>query len=630
MNITVLFPDNNSDMPTSGGFQNQDEFRDFLFKNPGCRVRHAFHARPTANRQNDYDSDEFVQAFPLQFPYGYAGFPKQQLMQPFFEKVKSSIDTNDLLRHFLRHRKKEFHMSEFNLVTNGLLMKNEVFQQCRLQCNMTYKDAKQVGEKFGGLSASDVNNSIAKARAEVMLNPSSDPGDQFLRSVSAICADLPHSNEASVIARDEYFSMIVRFGLPALFVTISPDDQRSVWIRVYLLKDEARFWQQKPDIDLINDADLVAEYRERVSDRVQYPGLCAEDYTAITEVFVKHVLQWSSGSQEAKDEGLFGFTEAFTQATEEQGRKTLHGHFLIWIKDWNDLLHRVMEKSGIPSERKSNLQLMTNYVRHCASASMFQDFQMDGPLSGTHPFEHDGCKSGRETNSGHKRRYEVAPVSDEQLHEMRKCDKCYEHKGHIATCKACRKAFSIEDVATTCLNGAFRSDKFDYADKKRRRLDRLVYEMQKDFNWQNSSPEEQATRRLASNINTNLHNVTHTPRCFKKEPICYTKFPVQYNTGTTIRYAEEPHVWADYDGTTKEKFLFEIVPERPIEEVYTNVHNPILTLLFLCNNNILAAMTGAVVLYVTSYSSKKNQKEERTAFEKMALVIFNLIEKQVS
>ena len=30
--------------------------------------------------------------------------------------------------------------------------------------------------------------------------------------------------------------------------------------------------------------------------------------------------------------GLFGIPEAFTHTTEEQGRRSLHGHFLIWIK----------------------------------------------------------------------------------------------------------------------------------------------------------------------------------------------------------------------------------------------------------------------------------------------------------
>ena len=40
-------------------------------------------------------------------------------------------------------------------------------------------------------------------------------------------------------------------------------------------------------------------------------------------------------------------------------------------------------------------------------------------------------------------------------------------------------------------------------------------------------------------------------------------------------------------------------------------------------------MTGAAILYVTSYSSKKTQKEERLAFEKLAGVLLKVIENQV-
>ena len=630
VNVTVLFPDNSGDINTSGGFKTQDEFREFLFKNPGARVKHAFHTRPTGNRQHDYDVDEFVKAFPLQFPFGYGGFPKQKQMIPFFEGKKNKLEDDVLLRHLLRHRKPDFHRSDFNLVTNTVLMKSEVFRKVRLQCSLSFKDAKLMGEKYGEMSGIDVNNSVAKVRAEVRLSPQSQASDKFLQSVSAVCADLPHSNEATIVARDEYFSMIVQFGLPALFVTISPDDQRSVWIKVYLLKDQSLHWNREPDIDSIEDKEIIAEYRQRVQDRVKYPGLCAEDYIAITEVFLKHVLQWDAETESARKEGLFGFTEAFTQATEEQGRKTLHGHFLVWIKGWNDLLHRVMERSAHkPPDQKEALLSLRDYVRHCASAKMFEDFEPNNPLSETPLFKHEGCKSGRSARKNRHLQFAVKPIDEIQMAEMRRADKCFEHRGHIATCSHCNRAFSIHEVAETCLNGACHSALYEYPDKKRRRLDRLVYELQKDFTWFRGSEKSKAKRKFVSNLNTNLHNITHTPRCFKKEITCYTKFPVPVNEDTKIRFAESPSQWADFDGTIKDKWIFEVVPERPIQDVFTNIHNPLLTMLFLCNNNILTAMTGAVVLYVTSYSSKKNQKEERLAFENMAIVLTKVLERQV-
>ena len=42
---------------------------------------------------------------------------------------------------------------------------------------------------------------------------------------------------------------------------------------------------------------------------------------------------------------MFGDVEGYTYATEEQGRKTLHAHFLIWLKNWNSVLDGIGEIS---------------------------------------------------------------------------------------------------------------------------------------------------------------------------------------------------------------------------------------------------------------------------------------------
>ena len=39
--------------------------------------------------------------------------------------------------------------------------------------------------------------------------------------------------------------------------------------------------------------------------------------------------------------GMFGRVEAWTAAVKEQGRKTFHAHFLIWLDGWSDLHERL-------------------------------------------------------------------------------------------------------------------------------------------------------------------------------------------------------------------------------------------------------------------------------------------------
>ena len=155
--------------------------------------------------------------------------------------------------------------------------------------------------------------------------------------------------------------------------------------------------------------------------------------------------------------------------------------------------------------------------------------------------------------------------------------------------------------------------------------------MQKDTNWHiTDNRRKTSTRLFVAKALTNIHNVRHSPRCFKKGCVCYTKFPIEPIEKTIVSFAEESTQWTDFDGTPTAKWIFEVQLKRNIQDAYTNVHNRLLTMMFLCNNNVLAAMTGAAILYVTSYSSKKTQKEERMAFEKLANVLLQVIENQVS
>ena len=50
-----------------------------------------------------------------------------------------------------------------------------------------------------------------------------------------------------------------------------------------------------------------------------------------------------------ENEGLFGDLSAWCYATEEQGRKTLHAHFLLWVKNWSVMLEKLRNPSENPN-----------------------------------------------------------------------------------------------------------------------------------------------------------------------------------------------------------------------------------------------------------------------------------------
>ena len=624
VNVTVLFPDNGDEMPAHGCFESHEAFRKFIFDNQNSRIQHAFHSRPTQNRRNDCAQDEFVRSFPLQFPFGYAGLPKQECLQSFMSsrsRKSPRIGENAMLRMFLRMRRAEFHSPDFNLAVNNMLMRHKVFSETRLQCNLRCEDAVNLGSKCGAMSGSELENSVNKVRAEMSTRANPATGDRFLGSIGAVCRQLPHSNDASQSARNDYFGMMSKFGLPALFVTMSPDDQRSHWVKASLMKSNTKLWEGEPSVSSFDDSDLTELCKERLRFRTTFPGLGAEECMAIVETFIRSVLCWDTETMQAHGIGSFGFAEAWTLATEEQGGKMLHGHFLVWIRGWNELLHRVMTRTG--AHLKQDLQLMKEFVEHCSSARIFRDFDPDCVFDSKELFCHPRCRNRRS-----KTRFAVDPVPEERLLEMRRADKCCEHKGSVATCRSCGIEMSAQSVVENALNSCDGGTDLKF-DRSKRRLEATVCEMQRDFGWARGPERKRARRLLFSNALSNTHKCTHSARCFKSSCTCCARPPAVPKQQTTVDFAPTATEWANWEGQLTRKTIFEVGLVRGIEDAFTNVHNPLLTMPFLCNNNVLAAMTGAAVLCVTGHNFKKTQKEERHAFERMAKALLSVMESQV-
>jgi hypothetical protein len=77
-----------------------------------------------------------------------------------------------------------------------------------------------------------------------------------------------------------------------------------------------------------------------------HPGSHAWDFEQVVAITVEHLLGQSTNKQSNKeDERLFGDLQRWSHAVEEQGRKTLHTHFLLWSSKWSDLLQRLHNAS---------------------------------------------------------------------------------------------------------------------------------------------------------------------------------------------------------------------------------------------------------------------------------------------
>lgn len=90
-------------------------------------------------------------------------------------------------------------------------------------------------------------------------------------------------------------------------------------------------------------------------------------------------------NQPAEKPGLFGKGHAFSPSVEEQGRKTLHGHMILWIEG-----HRKSQKDlffGNKNLKKNAPGEFIKFCDHCAMTELFKGSAMWCSKA----FDHKGC-----------------------------------------------------------------------------------------------------------------------------------------------------------------------------------------------------------------------------------------------
>jgi hypothetical protein len=345
--MTVVFPDSTLPEPTRGSFKSQEEFRHFVLKHQDGKWDSALHSRPSSEIVADYKADTIAQAFPLLFPYGHSGLPEDPAVVAMgkLQRKKQHLKRKRLsvLKHYLRHRRSGFHGAMFNLIVENSIMKETIFTTAKIRANMKCSDGSSMGEHYGKMKSKELENAILASRHNLPYAHSSRKAPQYLKTIHAACSNLPHSNEASQEARKTYFSYLIRFGLPCIFFTVSPDDSRNYRIVVYSLQHK-EYQFGKVDVNSFSDEDILMEFKVRQKIRFECPGLCAEEYQRVIHLVIKHIFQWDTEEEKSTGIGMFSELLAWCLATKEQGWKSLHGHFLLFVKHWQEMLDLLQRK----------------------------------------------------------------------------------------------------------------------------------------------------------------------------------------------------------------------------------------------------------------------------------------------
>lgn len=123
------------------------------------------------------------------------------------------------------------------------------------------------------------------------------------------------------------FALCDRFGLLNVFFTLTPDDECSWRVRLYAMSGKEH---EMPSLDC-EERDCIVDFKIRKRSRMMYPGACSIEYQSIVQILLEVLFGWDSKKQEGSC-GILGTLDAYAVAHEEQGRKTLHGHWLLWIR----------------------------------------------------------------------------------------------------------------------------------------------------------------------------------------------------------------------------------------------------------------------------------------------------------
>jgi hypothetical protein len=138
-------------------------------------------------------------------------------------------------------------------------------------------------------------------------------------------------------------------------------------IKIYIEHESNKL----PDARSASDEEVKADFDMSVQLRQDYPGLCAFDFQQITELMIKHILGWDRINQVSySNGGAFGVLEAWNTAIEEQGRKMLHSHWILYVKEWSTSLLRGLYSNDERKRSRAATELRT-YVDSIISTKLF-------------------------------------------------------------------------------------------------------------------------------------------------------------------------------------------------------------------------------------------------------------------
>jgi Helitron helicase-like domain at N-terminus len=574
--IKVIFPDSTIH---TGGCNDYEEFQQALAEiRSTCPGAIPFvTSRPSSRILRDYKDMNLMKAFPKQFPYGYG----------YHEDFNVQCSVNGFLKHLLMLSLPALHEATFVLVIHNMYEKSRALAGSFWQV--------KGGKEKCNVSEQELNSAISRQLHG--LPPIHTPGQKFLDSVKAVKRHLAHTNNSAQAAQAKFLSLTHHFGCPTVLFTVSFDD--SLDIRILPLSGHNNVVQWISNLESLSPQRLNAEMELLKALRLQYPGICALNFEFLLNIVLDKIV----GDNPLRV-GIFGKLAAFALAVEEQGRKTLHAHIIVFTLGWNETLRRL--QSSNPTIKKQAEDEVIAFVDSILSTELCPGL-------------------GQELMCSECNQSTLNFLSGQELRNLRHKIGSKTCNGIIAKCPNCLSSFrgnqiALQKAMPQCLTG-------DLHDEE-------IHSMVSLQVLKATSPFQSTVASnhmiALNNYRFNHHLDQHTKTCWKKGDEARCKLPDIHEPKTRIMFSETPYETFLWNGSKKPIHNITIRPHRFPHDAFTNVHCVMMSSCHApCNSNIGVTTGARATIYASCYSAKATQKEDCSEYNKMASYVGNRFQTQV-
>ena len=566
--ISVIFPDGTA---RTGGCNSGEEFDKSIaeLRAAAPNTTPIVASRPSKRMLRDYEDHNLMKAFPLQFPYGHGSH----------EDFDYKSSENGYLKHLLDLSIPAFHHADFVLTIHNM------FERSRALTGSIWQ--VMGGKEKCDVTEEELNQAISRKLKG--LPDKHGKGSNFLKSVRSVKRNMAHSNEAASAAQAKFFTLSHHYGCPKVLLTVSFDD--SLDIRIKALSGEEKVMDWMEHLEGLEANDLADEMDELNLLRYKYPGLCSYNFEELLDVVLEKVV----GDNEL-NEGVFGKLDAYGLAVEEQGRKTLHAHILIYIRGWNDELRAL--QSGIPRVRKEAAQKLQAEVDTVMSTQLVPEEAASIDMC-------PACKEGI-----------LEFANDQQLRNLRHKHGLEHEQCVLCVCQSCNETYTGDGLA---MRRVMDEKYWDLTDEEIKAL--VSVEILKS-----SSPEAPRilTDATVAKINHrfNNHLSHHTRTCFKKGDECRANLPDLEEPMTRVDWSEKKYTQYDWKGKEFEQHNITVRPKRHKQDAYTNTYCKAVSWSKGAANSNVSITTGCrSCIYCSCYAAKKTQKEDSAELKKLGMYV---------